>query len=148
MKLTKSYLTEREQTVKINDQLSSLSDIVVGGLYRDLSWCRFCLIHSYAIGFFLNFFIIIIFFFCNDIDLASYADDKTPYCIGKTPEEVISQLQKSSESIFEWFENNGMKANTKCHLLLSKNENFEAKINENRISNTRLEKLLGLTYDN
>ena len=42
-----------------------------------------------------------------------------------------------------------MKANPdKCHLLLSKNENFEANINENRISNTRFEKLLGVTFDN
>ena len=38
--------------------------------------------------------------------------------------------------------------NNKCHLLLSKNENFEANINENRISNTRFEKLLGVTFDN
>ena len=42
-----------------------------------------------------------------------------------------------------------MKANPdKCHLLLSKNENFEANINENRIFNTRFEKLLGVTIDN
>ena len=36
----------------------------------------------------------------------------------------------------------------KCHLLLSKNDNFEANINENRISNTRFEKLHGVTFDN
>ena len=72
---------------------------------------------------------------CVDIDFASYAGDNTLYCIGKTPEEVISQLGKSSKSIFERFENNGMKGNhDKCHLLLSKNENVEANINENRIS--------------
>ena len=89
------------------------------------------------------------FFFCNYIDFANYADDNTPYCIGKTPEEVISQLEKSSKSIFEWFENNGLKGNPdKCHLLLSKNDNFEANINENRISNTRFEKPLGVTFDN
>ena len=42
-----------------------------------------------------------------------------------------------------------MKANPdKCHLLLSKNENFEANINENRISNTKFEKRLGVTFDN
>ena len=41
-----------------------------------------------------------------------------------------------------------MKANPgKCHLL-SKNGNFEANINENRISNTKFEKLLGVTFDN
>ena len=33
-------------------------------------------------------------------------------------------------------------------MLLSKNESFEANINENRISNTRFEKLLGVTFDN
>ena len=88
------------------------------------------------------------FLFCNDIDFASYADDSTPYCIGKIPEEVISQLGKSSRPIFEWFENNGMKVNPdKCHLLLSKNENFEANINQNRIFNTRFEKLIGVTFD-
>ena len=41
------------------------------------------------------------FLFCNNIDFASYADDQTPYRIGKTPEEVISQLEKSSKSIFK-----------------------------------------------
>ena len=40
-----------------------------------------------------------------------------------------------------------MKANPdKCHFLLSKN--FETNINENRNSNTRFEKLLGVTLDN
>ena len=42
-----------------------------------------------------------------------------------------------------------MKANPDmCHLLLSKNRDFEANINENRISNTKSEKLLGVTFDN
>ena len=54
-----------------------------------------------------------------------------------------------NKSIFERFENNGLKGNPdKCHLLLSKNDHFEANINENRISNTRFEKLLGVTFDN
>ena len=52
----------------------------------------------------------------------SYVDDNTPYCLRKTTEEVIAKLEKISKSTFEWFENNGMKANPdKCHLLLSKN---------------------------
>ena len=42
-----------------------------------------------------------------------------------------------------------MKANPdKCHLLLSKNGNFEANINENRISNTKFEKILSVIFDN
>ena len=96
-----------------------------------------------------NIFLCDIFLFCKKVDFVSYADDNAPYCIGKTPEEVISQLEKSSISIFEWLENNGMKANPdKCHLLLSRTGNFEASINENRISNTRFKKLLVVTFDN
>ena len=138
LKLINSYLTERKQRVKINDQFSSWLDIVVGVPQGSI------------LGPLLfNIFLCDMFLFCNDIYFASYADDNTPYCIGKTPEEVIIQLEKSSKSIFEWFENNGMKANPdKCHLLLSKNENFAANINENRISNTRFEKLIGVTFDN
>ena len=48
------------------------------------------------------------FLFCNDIDFSNYADNNTPYCIVKTPGEVITQLEKSSNTIFEWFENSGM----------------------------------------
>ena len=41
-----------------------------------------------------------------------------------------------------------MKANlAKCHLFLSKNSNFEANFNENRISNLRFQKLLGEIFD-
>ena len=36
----------------------------------------------------------------------------------------------------------------KCHLLLCKNEKFVANINENRISNTRFEKVLRARFDN
>ena len=98
------------------------------------SWCT---TGVYTGTVFLNIFLCDMFLFCNDKDFASFADDNTLYCIGNTPEEVISQLDKSSKSIFEWFENNGMKVNLdKRHLLWSKNVNFEANINENRISNT------------
>ena len=138
LKLINNYLTERKQRVKINGQFSSWLDIVVGVPQGSI------------LGPLLfNIFLSDLFLFCNGIDIASYADDNTSYCIGKTPEEVISQLEKSLKSIFEWFENNGMKANPdKCHLPLSKNENFEVNINENRTSNTRFEKLLGVTFNN
>ena len=79
LKLINSYLTERKQSVKINDQFSSWLDIVVGvqqgSILRPLLF---------------NIFLCDMFLFCNDIDFASYAGDNTPYCIGKTPEEVIS----------------------------------------------------------
>ena len=132
-----SYLTEPKQRVKINYQFSSWIDIL------------FRVPQGSILGLLLfNIFLCNIFLFCKDVDFANYADDNTAYYIGKTPEEVISQLEKSSISIFEWFENNELKANPdECHLRLSKNGNFEANINENRISNKKCEKLLHVTFD-
>ena len=95
LKLINSYLTESKQRIKINDQFSSwmdiLFDIPLGSILGPLLF---------------NIFLCDIFRFCKDADFATYADDNTPYCIGKTPEEITSQLEKSSISIFEWFENN------------------------------------------
>ena len=92
LKLINSYLTERKQRVKMNDQFSSCLDIVVsapqGSILGPLLF---------------NIFLCDMFLFCSDKDFASYADNSTSY---KTPEEVISQLEKSSKFIFEWFETN------------------------------------------
>ena len=128
LKLINNYLTERKQRVKMNDQFSLWLGIVVGVPQVSI------------LGPLLfKIFLCDTFLFCSDMDFASYADDSTPYCTGKTPQEVISQLEKSLKSIFEWFENNRLKGNPdKC----------EANINENRISNTRFEKLLGVKFDN
>ena len=52
-----------------------------------------------------NIFLCDMFIFYNDIDFAGYADNNTPCCIGKTPDVVLSQLEKSSKSTFEWFKN-------------------------------------------
>ena len=130
-----SYLTEGKQRFEMNSQFSSWLDIVAG------------VPHGSILGPLLfNLFLCDMFLFCNDID---FADGNTPYCIGKTPEEVISEIEKSSISMFEWFRNNGLKGHLdKCHLPLSKNDNFEANINENRDYNTRFEKNLGVTFDN
>ena len=99
LEIINSYLTECKQRVKINDQFSSWLDIAAGAPHEStLGQLSF------------NIFLCDMFLFCNDIDFASYADDNTPYCIGKTPEEVISQLEKPSKSFFEWFENNELQA--------------------------------------
>ena len=122
LKLINSYLTERKQKVKINDQFSSWMDILFGVPQGSI------------LGPLLfNIFLCDMFLFCKDVDFTSYTDYNTPDCMGKTPEEVISQLEKSSISVFERFENNEMKVNPdKCHLHLSKNGNFQANVNENR----------------
>ena len=56
----------------------------------------------------------------DDIDIANYADDNTPFVSGDTPLNVTTSLENAAEKLFEWFANNHMKANhDKCYLLMS-----------------------------
>ena len=58
-------------------------------------------------------------FYDNDIcDIASYADNNTPYTSDFNLGEVIQKLELTTNNLFEWFKNNYMKANVgKCDLL-------------------------------
>ena len=61
------------------------------------------------------------FFILEDIDIASYADDTTPYASAKGIKELIIILEDISDKLFHWFICNEMKSNeSKCRLLLSK----------------------------
>ena len=54
----------------------------------------------------------------SDTDLASYADDDTPYVSADTIDEVIRKLETASVKLFKWFADNQMKANQdKCYLI-------------------------------
>ena len=56
----------------------------------------------------------------NESDFASYADEKTPYAVGSNIEDVITKLQNASLTLFLWFYDNQMKANSdKCHFICS-----------------------------
>ena len=62
------------------------------------------------------------FFIIEDTDIASYADDNTPYVIADNIDGVIKSLEEASEILFKWFNDNLMKINVdKCHLLVSTN---------------------------
>ena len=78
LKLIKSYLTERKQRIKMNDQFGSWLDIVVG-------------VPILGPLLFNNIFLCDIFLFCNDMDFASYADNNTPYIIHHS---ALEKLQR------------------------------------------------------
>ena len=64
-----------------------------------------------------------LFYFLDDLDIASYADDTTLYTVKENKESVINALETSSQKLFKWFKNNFMKVNSdKSHLLLSCNK--------------------------
>ena len=63
---------------------------------------------------------------------------------------LISSLEGSSKILFKWFDDNHIKANSdKSHLLLSTKSDVDitANVNEDITSNTKSEKLLGVTID-
>ena len=88
--------------------------------------------------------------FCENSDIANYADDNSPFSCNKNIESVILQLVNDSEILFEWFANNGLKANPdKFHLILNERRNdLLIEIQQFKIFNSNSQKLLGIKIDN
>ena len=42
-------------------------------------------------------------YFLGNTDIASYADDNTPYSAQKNRETVINTIETSSQVLFDWF---------------------------------------------
>ena len=93
-------------------------------------------------------YLIDLFFVIEDTDIASYADDNTPYIIDDTVEGVIKSLEEVSKKLFKWFHDNLIKSNAdKCHLLVSTNETVKIQMGNYNIANSKCEKLLGINFD-
>ena len=88
------------------------------------------------------------FYFLENFDIASYADNPKPYCPSKSTEFVVNNLKQSSAILFEWFNNNYMKVNAgKSHLLLSGNSRATATIDNSYIESENEQVLLSITID-
>ena len=137
LRIMESFLSNRQQRTKINNAFSRYSKI------------RYGVPQGSILGPSLfNIYICGIFFDIIECDIASYADDNAPYKFGFNLDNVISNLEKSTNSLLNWFRENHMKANAdKCHLLVSSDESCTAKIEDFSIKNSTKEKLLGVKFD-
>ena len=87
-------------------------------------------------------------FIIEDTDIASYADDNTPYISADKIDGVIKSLEEASKILFKWFSDNLMKINAnKCHFLVCTNNTVKIKIGNFDITNCKSEKLLGVKFD-
>ena len=67
-------------------------------------------------------------FIISNIDIASYADDNTPYIAADNIDDLIKLLGEALTALFQWFDNNFLKNNPgECHLIISNNENIAVK---------------------
>ena len=105
LRLMHSYLTDRYQRVKINNSYS-LWSLIKHGVPQG----------SILGPILFNIFLCDMFFMVDNIDIASYADDNTPYSVGKSQCDLETKLQKASVKLFKWFHENGLRSNQdKCH---------------------------------
>ena len=131
------YLTDRYQRVKINNSYSLwilIKHRVPQGSILD--------------PILFNIFLCDTFFMTDNIDIASYADDNTPYNVGKSQCDLEIKLQKASVNIFKWFHENGLKTNQdKCHFLSNLDINTKFSLPACILENSDSQKRLGVTID-
>ena len=84
----------------------------------------------------------------KDIDIASYADDSTPFIVKNSIDNVIASLEQVSDALFNWFKNNRLKNNfEKCHVFASTIKPVGIKIGDCAIDKSECEELLGVKID-
>ena len=89
-----------------------------------------------------------LFYECEDSNVASYADDTTPYSCATDIPSVALELQASATKLFLWFKNNHLKANPgKSHILLSSKKPEIVSVDGISIAASSHEKLLGVIID-
>ena len=110
LRIMESFLSNRQQRTKINDAFSRYSEIIYEvpqGSILGPSLFNICLCE--------------IFFNIIECDIVNYANDNTPYNFDFSLDNVISNLEKSNNSLLNWFRENHIKANAnKCHFLFSR----------------------------
>ena len=135
LQMLQSYLSNRKQRTKINDAYSKYCEILFGVPQGSI------------LGPLLfNICICDIFYDINDCDIASYADDNTPYASSRNLDALINKVEESTDNLHQWFRNHQMKANAdKCQLLVTSNYEVSSNINEFETESSKKEKFLGIS---
>ena len=131
------YLSNRKQRTKTEKHYSSWRDLIFGVPQG-----------SILEPLLFNIYLCDLFIFKDNIDIASYADDTTPYVSGVTLDSTVKSLEKIAYLLFTWFNYNQMNGNEdKCYVILSSHGNVHVNIGTAQIENSKSQKLLGINID-
>ena len=139
LQLIRSYLSNRQQRVKINSSFSDWKEIKIG------------VPQGSVLGPLLfNVFVNDIFWFSHRTKICNYADDTTIFTCHPDLDTIIKQLEEDSSVLVKWFSDNFLKLNDdKCHLMIFGDKSTETTISigNSRINESDYEKSLGVTFD-
>ena len=137
LKLINSFLSGREFRTKIGSSYSPYLDLLVGVPQGSI------------LGPLIFNICICDLFLCDCEANINYADDTTLYACESNMNLVSSKLEKDTSTVFTWFQNNYLRANSgKSHALTtSDNVQHWGNVGENQLSSSKFEELLGILID-
>ena len=83
-----------------------------------------------------------------ETNIINYADDTTIYTCEPNIDLGLNKLEKDTSTVFTWFQNNYLKANSgKSHLLTTFDNIQHINVGGNQLSSSKYEELLGILID-
>ena len=103
----RSYLTNRQQRVRVNSNFSTWENIIAGVPQGSI-------LGPLLFNIFINY----LFLFVSNSYLSNYTDDNTLYAFGYNLEDIKNRLRFDFDLISKWFEENYVFLNAdKCHFM-------------------------------
>ena len=139
LKLMQSYLCNRQQRISINGSFSDWIELMAGVPQGSI-------LGPLLFNIFLND----IFMFISKCNLCNYANGNTLFPTGKDLNRIRRNLEMELMILHQWFHENHMTLNPgKCHYMVigSRDLSHEIMLNNNQITSSNEEKLLGIFLD-